>query len=214
MTWESFYLFCFYFGLIMSALSLFSGAFHFHLPARWHLPFHAHYHGGHFRFGMGTGNTVDIPFLNMSTMMAFLCWFGGMGYLLTRYSAIWFLLALLLSFITGLGGASIVFWFLVKVLLRYEHCLDAADFEMVGVLGVLAVSIRPQGTGELIYSQQGTRRVVGAKSEDGRSIAKDAEVVVTRYENGIAYVRAWSDFADEHGVLEDESKSQSPQRRQ
>jgi hypothetical protein len=119
--------------------------------------------------------------------------------------------ALLASIMTGLGGASFVFWFLVKVLLRYEHCLDPADFEMVGVLGVLAVSIRPNGTGELIYLQQGTRRVVGAKSEDGRPIAKDCEVVVTRYEDGIAYVRAWSELADEHGVLEDETERQSSQ---
>jgi len=201
MNWESFYLSCFFVGFLLSTLSLFSGAFHLHLPAKWHLPFHMHYHGGHLRFGMrGSASGLDIPFFNMATMMTFLCWFGGMGYLLTHYSKIWFFLALLASIMTGLGGASIVFWFLVKVLLRYEHCLDHADFEMVGVLGVLAVSIRPNGTGELIYSQQGTRRVVGAKSEDGRPIAKDSEVVVTRYEDGVAYVRPWSEFADEHGV--------------
>jgi len=199
MNWETFYLVCFYFGLVMSALSLFSGAFHLHLPTKWHLPFHGHYHGGHLRFG-GRGSGVGIPFFNMSTMMAFLCWFGGMGYLLTHYSTLWFLLALSVSVITGLGGAAIVFWFLVKVLLRYEHSLDHADFEMVGVLGVLAVSIRPQGTGEMIYQQQGTRRVVGARSEDGKAIAKDSEVVVTRYEDCIAYVRPWAEFADEHGV--------------
>lgn len=210
MTWESFYLFCFYFGLVMSALSLFSGAFHLHLPAKWHLPFHTHYHGAHFRFGLrgGSGKGMEIPFFNMSTMMAFLCWFGGMGYVLIHYSQVWFLLALLASVMTGLGGASIVFWFLVKVLLRYELPLDPADFEMVGVVGTLAVSIRPQGTGELIYLQQGTRRVVGAKSEDGRPIAKDSEVVVTRYESGIAYVRPWSEFADENDVAvsEDDAK--------
>ena len=133
-------------------------------------------------------------------MMAFLCWFGGMGYLLTHYSTVWFALALLASLMTGLGGAAIVFWFLVKVLLRYELPLDSADFEMVGVVGVLAVPIRPKGTGELIYLQQGTRRVIGARSEDGRPITKDSEVVVTRYEDGIAYVRPWAEFADEHGV--------------
>ncbi len=201
MNWETFYLSCFFFGLVMSALSLFSGAFHLHLPARWHLPFHAHHHGGFFRFGAKAGaSTLEIPFFNMTTMMAFLCWFGGMGYLLTHYSTVWFALALLASLMTGLGGAAIVFWFLVKVLLRYELPLDSADFEMVGVVGVLAVPIRPKGTGELIYLQQGTRRVIGARSEDGRPITKDSEVVVTRYEDGIAYVRPWAEFADEHGV--------------
>jgi len=123
-----------------------------------------------------------------------------MGYLLTHYSTIWFVLALLASAMSGLGGAAIVFWFLVKVLLRYESPLNPADFEMVGVVGTLAVSIRPKGTGELIYQQQGTRRVIGAQSEDGHAIPKDSEVVVTRYEDGIAFVRLWAEFADEHGV--------------
>ncbi len=201
MNWETFYLVCFFFGFLMSALSLFSGAFHLHLPAKWHLPFHAHYHGGHLRFGTKAGShTLDIPFFNMTSMMAFLCWFGGMGYLLTHYSTIWFVLALLASAMSGLGGAAIVFWFLVKVLLRYESPLNPADFEMVGVVGTLAVSIRPKGTGELIYQQQGTRRVIGAQSEDGHAIPKDSEVVVTRYEDGIAFVRLWAEFADEHGV--------------
>ena len=201
MNWETFYLVCFFVGFVLSVVSLFSGAFHLHLPARWHLPFHGHYHGGQFRFGARVGGSgTDIPFFNMATMMTFLCWFGGMGYLLTHYSTVWFFLALLVSMVTGLGGASIVFWFLVKVLLRYEHCLDHSDFEMVGVLGVLAVSIRPQGTGEMVYQQQGTRRVVGAKSEDGSPIPKDTEVVVTRYEDAIAYVRPWSEFADENNV--------------
>ena len=39
------------------------------------------------------------------------------------------------------------------------------------------------------------RRVAGARSEDGTAIAKGAEVVVQRYEKGIAYVRRWEDMA-------------------
>jgi hypothetical protein len=78
-----------------------------------------------------------------------------------------------------------------------QEYLDPADFEMVGVLGRLCVSIREGGTGELIYSQMGTRRVCGARSDDGSAIAKGTEVVVTRYEKGIAYVRLWSELAGE-----------------
>jgi hypothetical protein len=65
---------------------------------------------------------------------------------------------------------------------------------MVGVLGKLSSPIRAGGTGELIYSQEGTRRVAGARSEDGAAIPKGIEVVVTRYEKGIAYVRTWEEF--------------------
>ena len=39
------------------------------------------------------------------------------------------------------------------------------------------------------------RRVSGARSEDGIAIEKGTEVVVTRYEKGIAYVRRWEDLA-------------------
>jgi hypothetical protein len=66
---------------------------------------------------------------------------------------------------------------------------------MTGVLGRLSIPIRPGGTGELIYSQEGTRRVTGARSEDGSRIPKGAEVMVTRYDKGIAYVRPWEDPA-------------------
>jgi len=70
---------------------------------------------------------------------------------------------------------------------------------MVGVLGKLCVSIRAGGgTGELLYSQMGTRRVCGARSDDGSAIAKGTEVVVTRYEKGIAYVRLWSEMSGEY----------------
>ena len=79
------------------------------------------------------------------------------------------------------------------MLFAHEAPLDPADYDMVGVLGKLSIPIRKGGTGELIYSQEGTRRVTGARSEDGLAIPKGAEVMVTRYEKGIAYVKPWVD---------------------
>jgi hypothetical protein len=91
----------------------------------------------------------------------------------------------------------VVLLFLAKVLMRREESLDPADYEMTGVLGRLSIPIRSGGTGELIYSQEGTRRVTGARSEDGDAIPTGSEVMVTRYEKGIAYVRPWEDPAGE-----------------
>jgi hypothetical protein len=88
-----------------------------------------------------------------------------------------------------------VFWFLVKVLLAHETILDPSDFDMVGVLARVNSSIRPGGTGEIVFSQAGARRPSGARSEDGLAIPKGQEVMVTRYEKGIAYVRRWDDVA-------------------
>ncbi len=134
------------------------------------------------------------PF-NFVTITAFLAWFGGTGYLLTRFSTVWVGLGLTLSVVAGLVGGGIIFLFLSKVLMSDEENMDPADYEMVGVLGRLCVSIRDGGTGEILYSQAGTRRVCGARSEDGSAIAKGTEVVVTRYEKGIAYVRLWSEMS-------------------
>jgi hypothetical protein len=140
---------------------------------------------------------VSVSPFNPPAIAAFLAWFGGTGYLLTRFSAIWVGLILLLAVTAGLAGGAIIFLFLAKVLMSDQQFLDPADFEMVGVLGKLCVPIREGGTGELIYSQMGTRRVCGARSEDGSAIPKGAEVVVTRYEKGIAYVRLWSELSGE-----------------
>jgi hypothetical protein len=81
-----------------------------------------------------------------------------------------------------------------------EENLDPADYDMVGVLGRTSVPIRTGGTGEIIYSQAGTRRTCGARSENGKAIAKSSEVVVTRYEKGIAYVRLWAEIAEEEDI--------------
>ncbi len=141
-------------------------------------------------------------------MAAFLAWFGGTGYLLTRFSAVWVGSILFLAVLAGLMGGAIIFLFLTKVLMSDQEYLCAADFEMVGVLGKLSVPIRAGGTGELIYSQMGTRRVCGARSENGCVIPKGSEVVVTRYDKGIAYVQLWSELSGELDETSAETKSE------
>ncbi len=194
MNWETFYLFCFLIGLTLSVFSLLSGLHRFHLPGHLHLGDGGLHHLGGFHHGGSTHSAQHSP-LDFSTMMAFLAWFGGTGYLLVRYSNIWAVLALCIATLSGLGGGAIVFWFTVKVLLAHETISDPADYVMTGVLGKVSVSIRSSGTGEIIYSQAGTRHTCGARSEEGIPIPKGSEVVVERYERGIAYVRPWEDLA-------------------
>ena len=141
----------------------------------------------------------DVSFFNISSMMAFLAWFGGTGYLLTRYSGMWTVAAFGLALASGLAAATVVFLFLVKVLLAHETQLDPADFDLIGMLGKVNVAIRAGGTGEILFSQGGARRSAGARSEDGKEISKGVEVVITRYEKGIAYVRRWDEMTGEDG---------------
>ena len=193
MTWSDFYLVCFIVGFGLSLLSLLAGSVHLHLPhLHFHQGVHVSTHGGPSQGGRG-----DLSYVNFGTIAAFLAWFGGTGYLLEHYYGVWFILALGVATLSGIGAASVVFWFLAKVLMSREAALDPADYDMVGVLGRLSIPIREGGTGELIYSQGGTRRVTGARSEDGVAIPKGSEVMVTRYEKGIAYVRKWEDAIGE-----------------
>lgn len=202
MTWADFYLVCFVAGFFLSVIIFLMGGARLHVPrVHLHLPgLHPHGPGVHARVhgaaNHGLHGSQISPF-NLITLTAFLAWFGGTGFLLARHSTFWFVTALALSLLSGTGGAAIVYLFLARVLSAPDETLDAADFEMVGVLGRLSVRIREGGTGELIYSQAGTRRVCGARSEDGSAIPKATEVVVTRYERGIAYVRPWSELAGE-----------------
>ena len=190
MTRENFYLVCFVVGFAFSVLSFLGGGLRWHLPFKWHAG--PHLHGGpHAHAGHGGGAQVSV--FNFLTLTIFLAWFGGTGYLLTRYSTVWFLLGLGVAVFSGIGGAAIVFAFL-KALMASEHPMDPADYEMVGVLGKVTSPIRAGGTGEITYSQGGTRHAAGARSEDSGAIAKGSEVVVTRYEHGIAYVRRWEEM--------------------
>jgi membrane protein implicated in regulation of membrane protease activity len=215
MTWSDFYLICFAVGFLLSAISFIAGGlrWHLHLPhfphsGGTHVPMghgstssgasgHAPTAPGHSAQGAKTGRGADVSPFNFITLTAFLAWFGGTGFLITRFSSIWFALGLMISIAAGLVGAAIVFLFMTRVLIHPEENMDAADYEMVGVLGRTSLPIREGGTGEIIYSQAGTRRTCGARSENQSAIAKGAEVVVTRYEKGIAYVRRWEEMNGE-----------------
>ena len=65
------------------------------------------------------------------------------------------------------------------------------------MLGRVSSSIREDGTGEIVFSQEGATAHCGARSEDGRALAKGTEVVITRYEKGIAYVSPWEEMSNE-----------------
>jgi len=185
MNWESIYLGVFVFGLAMTLLSLFVG--HIHLPL--HLPMHLP-HGMHISGHIGP--------INATTIVVFLTWFGATGYLVTHYHSAAAGLALSAAIIAGFIGATLMYVSVIRTFVMHERALRDDDFEMAGVLGRISMPIREEGgTGELIYTQQGTRRSCGACSENGTRIERGTEVVVMRYEKGIAWVRPWDDLHKE-----------------
>lgn len=191
----TFYLICFTLGLgltLISALGVFS---HLHIG---HVHLHlGHGHGHAHAAGAKGGGKAGVSPINGFTLAAFLCWFGGCGYLLTRGADFAFFTVLLLSLVTGFAGGSVLFWFLAKVLLPHEKELTAEETATEGVLGVVTGVIREGGTGEIQFTQNGSRRFAAARSDTGTMLARGTEVVVMRYEQGIAYVRTWDEVAGE-----------------
>jgi membrane protein implicated in regulation of membrane protease activity len=205
MTWSDFYLLCFLVGFSLSVLSFLAGAVHIHLPFNLHLPFHGGHHAGGLHasgHGHGGGGAKGgsahagghISWFNASTLLAFLAWFGGTGYILTRYSNFVAMTSLGLATVAGFVSGSIVFKFMVKLMHSSETQLNEADYRVEGSVCTVTVPIRANGTGEVVFLLGGVRRSTGARTDDGKPIEKGAEVVIERQENGIAYVKRWDEF--------------------
>lgn len=192
MSWSDFYLFCFLIGFSLSVISFLAGAIHLHLPFKWHFPVHGGHHAGTVAHGVRGGGHVS--WFNASSVLAFLAWFGGTGYLLTRFSGITTILIVGLSTIAGLAAGWMVFKFLWKLTGPMDEPLRESDRRVEGALAVVSMTIREGGTGEIIFPVGGARRCSGARSADGKAIEKGAEVVIEKYEKGIAYVKRWEEF--------------------
>jgi len=188
---DTFYLICFGLGLVLSVISVLGGFTHLHL---------GHLHIGHSPLAHhGTGahssGSHGLSAVNGFTFTAFLCWFGGAGYLLHRYGIFVAPVVLLLSILSGVLGAALLWAILFKLLIPRERVLNSEDTEMTGVLAKVSDSIRSNGgIGEILFLQTGARRCSAARSDDGRTIERGTEVVVIRYERGIAYVRPWAEL--------------------
>jgi hypothetical protein len=190
MNWPAIFLGCFVIGFVLSALSFALGFIGVHFHA--HAPFVNHPHVAH---GPTPLDLDGLSPFNFATLMAFLAWFGGAGYLLTVQFGWVAMPALVAATLFGLVGAGAVFWVMAHVLWSPRENMQLADSNIIGALGRVNQTIRVNGIGEVIYSNGGVRRSCGARSADGSAIEKGAEVVITAYERGIASVRRYEDLA-------------------
>ncbi len=214
-----FYLFCFAVGFLFVFASLFLGLSHdiLHLPGFGGEGGGVD-HGGGVEVGGHEGAQVDVGSadgggngsstehggshpsahgispINLTTIMAFLTWFGGAGYILRAYGGVMGLVGLVAAALAGLVGGAIIFYIMARVLLPGESTLDPADYRMEGTIARVTVAIRPDCAGEIVYAMGGSRRSDGARSVDGSTIERGTEVVVVRYERGIAFVEPWSSY--------------------
>lgn len=162
-------------------------------------------HAGHAGAPIHAGETVGVPVptqavdrgstqetispLNMPTILAAITWFGGVGYVMTRIGLLGWILIAGIALLGGFLGGYIVYYFFAKVLWPAQtRPMDPLDYDLRGTYARVVSGIAQNGTGEIMYTKGGTRAVAGARSADGTPLPKGTEVMVVRYERGLAYV--------------------------
>lgn len=179
---------CFWFGLLFALASLLLGVFGGH---------DLHIHAVHGQSGHSGphGGQVHVSPFSASTFAAFLTWFGGAGFLLTRYSGLTALAITGIATLAGASGAGVVFAGLARLIVPRLTVMHPEDFAVEGVVARVSSAIRPGGTGEIVYTLGGTRHSDGARSATAEVLERGTEVVILRVDKGIAYVDRWSRFA-------------------
>src|ERR1700692_3642280 len=154
MTWSDLYLFCFLVGFSLRVLSFLAGPGPSPLPFKWHLPFH----GGHHGAGGGiVKGGAHLSWFNASSVLAFLAWFGGTGYLLTKHSNLIAIFCLGIAIVAGMNGGWAVFRFMSRLLRDTDLQMNEWDYRHEGSVGRGSISIPVGGTGEVIFGQDGGR---------------------------------------------------------
>jgi hypothetical protein len=206
---DAIFLGAFLFGILFTAVSLILGAVDIGLDHGGHGGDFGHGgdigHGGHAGHGGYIGHDGgDISsYVNVSTVLAFIAWFGGVGYL-ARNGAGWTaLVSVLLAILGGLGGAYLIYLVFARIIRPGQTApLDPRDFELQGKLARVTSSVRAGGTGEITYVQSGARMVRAARAADGRAIPRGTEVVIMRAERGVGIIAPWDELIAGDGIPE------------
>ena len=94
---------------------------------------------------------------NLSSILAFITWFGGVGYLArTGFGWPW-PVAMVMALAGGLFAAWLAFQFMRRILKSPDQFLNPEDYERVGVLARVTSGIRAGGVGEIVWEQGGSR---------------------------------------------------------
>jgi len=179
------YLGCFVFGLLVAAAS--------HLLAAFHVQSHFHHplshgsvvHGGPLHVHQAAPwRTVLAP----GPTLAFVSWFGGVGYQARRLIEPAPPASLALAAIGGAAGAAIVWWVMDRIVRPNDRALDPADFRVAGLTARVSSGIRSGGVGEIVYELQGTRWVSAARADRDGPVPRGRMVVIRDSERGVAVV--------------------------
>lgn len=135
--------------------------------------------------------------LNASSILAFITWFGGIGYVVRNGLGWIWPLALVIGFIGAYGAAWVAYQFVRRILRSPDDSLDPHDYERVGVLARVTSSIRSGGVGEIVWEQKGSRMVTSARAIGEAPIGRGTEVLILRVDKGLAIVEPFDPLLNE-----------------
>jgi hypothetical protein len=187
------------------------GAHHAGVSHTGHATAHGASHAAHPDPAQQTGGEHHLgatlwTFLNPTAVMLFLLGFGFFGYVFHNVTNLLLPFTLILAAIGGVGLAAILLYLLSRVFGSAEANTVQDVSDRTGLLGKVSITIKENSIGEILYtSPGGMRKSVPARSIDGGPIARDQEVVVLNYMQGIAEVDTWEHFINEESTRDSQA---------
>lgn len=152
--------------------------------------------------------------VNLNSVLVFLFCFGLFGYVLHNLAHAGAVLTISVAVLAGLGGGAAMNALFVRLFGVEAGRLGNDSSQMEGRIATVSLPIRAGGVGEVVFiGENGTRRSLGARSQDGTAIPREAEVVILAFTNGIAEVQAWETFitaTQAHLIGDETARSATP----
>lgn len=141
---------------------------------------------------MDVGTDLPISPLSPTVVATFLTGFGGGGLLANSYFQLSVGKGVLVALLTGILLSCGTFGVLTLLFRNTQAGSEYSTNEMVGRVVQIITPIPENGTGEVAIVAKGTRVIGPARSEDGKAVARNTAVVVTRVVGNLYYVRSTS----------------------
>lgn len=119
--------------------------------------------------------------------------FGAVGSVLMRAGAALVVTSTFAALVAGALVVAAATWVVARwVVPAARRKPEDPRYVLQGTLARVTRTIPPNDLGAVSYELDGQRIFAAARSLDGSSIARDADVVIERLEDGTAYVEPWS----------------------
>lgn len=141
---------------------------------------------------MDVGTDLPISPLSPTVVATFLTGFGGGGLLANSYFQLSVGKGVLVALLTGVLLSCGTFGVLSVLFKNTQAGSEYSVGDMVGRIVQIITPIPENGTGEVAIVAKGTRVIGPARSEDGKAIARNTSVEITRVVGNVYYVRVAS----------------------